>query len=953
MSLDAIRRRYERIVQSDAFLPGEILALLEDARAVPILDETTLQALLPLLDQLGGGLERADAADLAQAAFHVAADITLSAMRERGFPPRYAIVLSHKLLELGRTEAALQLLGEARSVIQSRGGNERGLRLAMVDNTLADQLRLAGDLDQAEQAVGLALQEYEAAPDGPPLLHSAILNNLGLVLQEKGALAEASGRLRDSLQILADHQGDPADLAIGLDNLAAIELDLASKAGPLEIAPGYVNLIVDEHLRSADEYLSRARELFRGLGPSREADYAISFGHAVTLARLRDDKEKAEQYSREALAILERVGDPLTIWSALRTRAAVLGDLGDWGAVITLLSPLMDKAPADPNAAAAFVHLACAAARTGDRALSVEVAGLVAAIDDQVLGRRLLSASEQEALDLFGPFNARAEAVLGAGLAVAAHGICPDWLYEFTLNRKGLLSERLGSAWTQAYSADPAVQRLVEDVRTLRTQAARLDLEGVDGEPIREARGRRAEASRLAGVAEANLLRALGREAQAPLRITLKDVRAALTAESLLLDLAVACTAHDERRYVVFAVRDEGPVTLRDLGSVADLDARIEALSRALRQPSPESPWIWIDAAQDLGDRIFPHDLRLSPVLRIAPVGLWSWVPFCLLPADGRPLIDDHQVSCIPSGRWLGARTVQAGAELAPRSPPLVMGDPDFDLGRPAKRAFLLRRRLGRLPQAALEAQAVATRLGVEALIGASATRQALVTARGPEVLHLATHGMMLDAIGSLAEQAEPRAYVQRAVDGIVVSEKLDGPDRTWSPTMAPDPAGDPARARHLSRVRWLWEIGPADPRSRSLVALAGANAWLEGAQTPSEIGNGLLTAGEFALLDLAGTRLVVLSACETGVGPVSVGDGALVGLRTAGLLAGAASNLSTLWRVHDATSTKLISHVYDALARGAARDEAVREAQLKIRSKTSDPHYWAAWVLDGDAGPL
>ena len=130
----------------------------------------------------------------------------------------------------------------------------------------------------------------------------------------------------------------------------------------------------------------------------------------------------------------------------------------------------------------------------------------------------------------------------------------------------------------------------------------------------------------------------------------------------------------------------------------------------------------------------------------------------------------------------------------------------------------------------------------------------------------------------------------------------------------------------------------------RSGLALAGAN------QSSNENTDGILTALEVAGLDLWGTKLVVLSACDTGVGAVKNGDG-VYGLRRALVLAGAESQVMSLWAVSDRSTSDLIVGYYKRLLQGAGRGEALRQAQLQMLNDKArrHPYYWASFIQTGE----
>jgi CHAT domain-containing protein len=99
--------------------------------------------------------------------------------------------------------------------------------------------------------------------------------------------------------------------------------------------------------------------------------------------------------------------------------------------------------------------------------------------------------------------------------------------------------------------------------------------------------------------------------------------------------------------------------------------------------------------------------------------------------------------------------------------------------------------------------------------------------------------------------------------------------------------------------------------------------------------------------MNLLGTKLVVLSACETGIGDVTYGEG-VAGLNQAFMRAGAKGVVMSLWRVPDVATSELMASLYEAMAKGLSPGDALRAAQLQFIHQKSHPLAWAAFIYNG-----
>ncbi len=533
------------------------------------------------------------------------------------------------------------------------------------------------------------------------------------------------------------------------------------------------------------------------------------------------------------------------------------------------------------------------------------------------------------------------------------------------LNGKGVSQDALAAqALLERDTTNPGRRKIVRNLQGVRQQRASLALAVPRSGQEQERQRRLEELADQQRDLERHLAQAGGHgdDREDPW-IDLAEVRKTIPADAILIDIArfrvanFKAKAHEKfwepARYAAWVVPPAGEddVQLIDLGDAEAIDQTVRdvrqalaasptairgdgeaAAEQALRRPLAA-------LAQKLLQPLRPHLDGKRQWLLSPDAALWL-VPWAALPLDDEHyVIERHTIRYLISGRDLVRPEPKrpGGAE-----PPRIVADPDFDLAPAAARAQLkellpgaepaaeLRGlsllpsgglpRVGRLPFTAAEAEAIGPL--VEKYAGAAPrvyrgeqAQEAVVKAfRTPRVLVLATHAFFLED--------------QEAAD-----------------------TGRFGLAEERPHVALTKEGKPLEnPLLRCGLLLAGCN---DRSERPAGDDDGVLTGLEVVGIDLRGTELVVLSACQTGVGTVNTGEG-VAGLRQAFQLAGARAVLATLWQVHDKETMLLMTKFFAELARGRDKAEALRQAQLERIQRRRDrygaahPFYWAAFTLTG-----
>ncbi len=926
-------------------------------------------------------------------------ELRIRRLRRRGALKR-AVRLTGPLWRLERIKLwAWRLAG---SLVFHRHGIERGLsRLGITGPVIltAGVRKEAGDLAEAERLLEEALEHSRRIGAEATRGHALLLSERAALHLYRGAVAEARPLLERALAIertLARNRSPEGNTPPTVGRVAQALLwgadPDAAQVGGILVKLGAVYQQIGDYPAAVRAY-EEAREEFALRWSKPREEIGELLGNVGGLFLEMDDLRRARAVLRHAAQYRRRHhGDShpryatallaLAIWHErkrhypqairfirkgvrIRTRtlgprhpetvlavshlASVLCQTGDYEAARRLADRAVagrrvfgEGHPLHAQALGTRAHLDVLDGRPADALARLRE---VSAAERRAIGRVFAVSSDAQRLGYLEKVRRRLCTVLSlVRTHLAADPAAVAEAYDLVLTRKALAAEAAAARRDAVLGGRyPHLADKLREVSALRQQIAARVLAGPGEEGTRahrrlltawQERQEQLEVELAGAIPEVGLEQRL-------LAADRRAVAAALPAGSVLVEYVRfdlfdfrAVPARGEApwrpaRYLAFVLRPGDPDAVRmvDLGEAAEIDRLVQAFrsdllgsdagrsrgmamleDEPLAEPTPMGP------GAELRERIFDPiraAIGRAEHVILAPDGELAVLPWQVLPSpDGRPLLESWRFSYLAVGR---DALRAAGMHRIPAEP-LVIAGPDFDLGSsgPAKVPIptAVSRDLDRsalrfppLPGALDEGREVAALLGVEPVEGRAAVEGRLLRASAPRVLHLATHGFFL-------------------------------PDRS------PDAKGAPHRA------------GPESLLLRSGLALAGANTWLAGGSPPAEAGDGLLTAEEVTGLDLLGTELVVLSACETGLGEVRAGEG-VFGLRRSFQLAGAGAVVMSLWKVPDEPTRELMGAFYRHLLAGMARAEALRRAQREVRSRYPDPRDWGAFVLQGDPGPL
>lgn len=817
----------------------------------------------------------------------------------------------------GNYKKAHELLEQASEMMKARLG-EKHPDLAYPYSNLGTLYCTEGDYVKAESLLQLALSIKEDAVGKEHIELTPILNNLAVLNASEGDFANAELLLKRALAIqekVLPH--DHVSIGIFLNQLAVL-------------------YISNEEYGKAREPLERSLAIL---------EKALGAGHRnvgiarITLAALyADDEEyeKAEEQFRRALDILQKTEpDSLYVGSIYDNLASISFLKGEFARAESELQKALANIEGEaganqPNLAMIYHNLAIANEGQGrvDRAIDFSTRAM--GISEHNLARNIIVGSERQKLLYLATLYDELDHVISLNVRSAPRNPSAIRLALTTLlQRKGraldVMTDSIGVLRRRTLPNSSLAGKF-EALSDASSRYAALVLAGPDDgeDAVHQEDVLRDLESSIDGLWKDLAAHSVEFQVQSE-PVTLDAVQAAIPQDAALVEFLsynpfdVKAREGDSPHYVAYILKRRGEPDWVDLGDAEKIDAEVARFLGSLRGNQPDIR----QRARELDEKVMrPVRRQLGNKLKrllLSPDAELNLIPFAALVDEGQHyLVENYLITYLTSGRDL----LRLRNSLPNRQGPLIVANPNFDLKGKAVVAETQagsdhsgrRRPKVRLPhfepldEAAVEGAELRRVLkGAELLSGDQATVAAVKRVHGPSILHLVTHGFFLEN--------------QRQ------------------------------RQRVLQEMMWGGNASPTaveldeNPLLRSGLALAGANLPQNGGDE-----DGILTALETAGLDLWGTKLVVLSACETGLGDLRYGEG-VFGLRRALVLAGAESQVMSLWRDNDEATRVLMVKYYSRLASGEGRGEALRQVQLEMlgTKQYGHPYFWAGFIQSGD----
>ena len=740
--------------------------------------------------------------------------------------------------------------------------------------------------------------------------------------------------------------------------------------------------------QQAEQFLRRSQAIKEKILGPENIGLAVNLSNLGRIARERKDYAKAEEYYRKAIAIVEKAFGPENPRLAiiLNNIANIYRAKGEYAKSLeahlrVLRIAETTRGPYHPLTLLSLGNIAKTYAAQGNIAEAIKFQSRVDAVIERNIEMNLAIGSERQKLSYLKSMAERTDRTISLNGDLAPNDGAASALAALVLlQRKGRLLDAMSESFASLRQrSTPEEQALLKQFNDTTAQLARLVLNGPQSMSFEEHQKKVSDLEEQKERLEGDISRRNAEFRAVSQPVSLAAVQAAIPPNAALIEFAVYrpfdpkaesnSEAYKEPRYIAYVLR-QGEVRWHDLGDTKAIDEAIGSMRQALGDPLKHDTR---ELSRAVDEKVMQPVRALignTNQLLIAPDGALNLIPFeALVDEQGRYLIQRFSFAYLTSGRDL--LRMQVARES--KSKPLVVANPSF--GEPATELLATtkptapgsRRRsvttgrdlsevyfspLGGTAQEARSIQKLFPDANV--LSAAQATESAVKQINAPSVLHLATHGFFLSEPGADRgpQPGNPAGVVGATGSTAQITTttsntntksapKADRGPQPGSPAGVVAATGSPTQVTTRG-VNANSKI--ANPLLRSGLALAGAN------QHGGGNDDGILTALEASGLNLWGTKLVVLSACDTGLGEVRNGEG-VYGLRRAFVLAGAESLVMSLWPASDYTTRTLMASYYKNLKNGLGRGESLRQVQLDMlkRNPKLHPFYWANFIQSGE----
>ncbi|MEZ2319061.1 MAG: tetratricopeptide repeat protein [Microcoleus sp.] len=806
----------------------------------------------------------------------------------------------------GRYSEAEPLYRQALEMSKRLLGNEHPY-VATNLNNLAGLYKSQGRYSEAEPLYRQALEMRKRLLGNEHPEVATSLHNLAGLYKSQGRYSEAEPLYRQALEMSKRLLGNEhPEVATNLHNLAGLYESQGrySEAEPLYHQALKMNkrLLGNEHPYVATN-LNNLAGLYESQGRYNEAESLYRQALEMNKRLLGNEHPEVATNLHNLAGLYESQGryseaEPL-YHQALKMNKRLLGN-------------------EHPDVATSLNNLALLYWTQGDTDRTLEFLAQGIKVEEQNLNYNLAAGFDRQKRDYIKTVSGTTDATISlhlnsapknsqaAGLALTTIFQRKGRILDIFINSLQILRQRVN---------DPESQKLIDDLSNTYSQLTNLIYNQPEKLPLEEYRKQVSDIDDRAKQLENQLSRRSAEFRTLTQPVTLEAIQKLIPTDAALVELvqyqpfnpkAPLNQSFGEPHYAAYILTPSGEPQAIDLGEAKKIEEFLELFRQSLADKNTPISQLQ-ESARNL-DRLLMQPVRKllgnTHKILLSPDGALNLIPFeALVDENNRYLVENYSFTYLTSGRDLLRLQISSPS----KQPPVVIADPYFD--RPGEVATvssnsnntrsidLSKIIFSPLSGTAEEARAIASLFKINPLLNSQATEGAIKQVKSPQILHIATHGFFQEGSRSQSNQ---------------------------------NTIND-------------------NPLLLSGLVLSGFRKQQGGGNE-----DGVLTALEVTTLNLVGTKLAALSACDTGIGKDSTGEG-IYGLRRALVIAGSESQLISLWKVDDNATKDLMVKYYNRLLNNEGRSEALRQTQLAMLKSETDrhPYYWAAFIPSGDWRPI